>query len=73
MTLASLHGAVVDDELNSKIGSARAEYLDCFSCSSPSRPTNQLERQMEAASAGRAAAGAAIERLNLLTRKYSHL
>lgn len=72
MTLASLHGAVVDDELNAKIGAARAEYLDCFSCSSPSRPINQVERQIDAASAGRTAAGAAIDRLNLLTRKYSH-
>ena len=73
LALASLHGAVVDDDLNDLIGDARGNYQDCFAFSAPSRTPAHAEKQLAHASAGRAAASAALERMNLLSRKFNHL
>lgn len=73
LSLASLQGAVVDDELNSLIGEARGNYQDCFAFSSPTRSPAHVEKQLKHASTGRAAGSAAVERMNELVRKYGHL
>lgn len=73
LALASLHGAVVDDDLNQLIGEARGAYQDCFAFSSPSRVPAHVDKQLEFASAGRTATSEAIERMNQLLRKHGHL
>lgn len=73
LALASVNGSVVDDDLNVAISEARAAYLDCWSCSSPSRPANQVASQVRAAASGASAAGRAIDRINGLSRRFGHL
>lgn len=73
LALASVHGSVVDEDLNNAIAEARAAYLDCWSCSSVSKPTNQVTAQGRAARSGASAAGKAIDRINSLLRRFGHL
>lgn len=72
LRFASLNGAVVDRKLNEASGAARGWYDECFACSSPSRDSRLVEKQLDAARAGQTAVAKAIERLNLLFRKYGH-
>jgi hypothetical protein len=72
--LTLLNGQIVDDKLNELVGAARADYNTAWALSPGAlgNPANvdRLQRQIDVAMKAQTACRKAIERANILLRKY---